>query len=125
MRKNIGKIHNPSEAKRHRRRLSIRSTLSGTSDCPRICPVKSNKHISVQVVDDVKGVTLFTVQTFGKNAVKEAGNNIEGAKLVGAKIAELLKSKKLETAVFDRAGYKYTGVVAAIADGIRAAGIKV
>jgi len=123
MRKAKGKIQNESEAKRLRRRLSIRKKVSGTSECPRINLFRSNKHLKIQLIDDVASKTLFTVQTYGKEAVGE--NNREGAKLVGAKVAELLKSNNLSRAVFDRAGYKYTGVVASLAAAIRENGIQV
>lgn len=123
MRKPIGRIASENESKRMRRRLSIRKKVNGSSDCPRISLFRSNKHLRVQVVDDSTAKTLFSVQTYGKAAVGE--NNIEGAKVVGAKVAELLKGKKLSRAVFDRAGYKYTGVVASLAASIRENGIQV
>jgi len=124
MRKQKGKIRNESEARRYRRKLSIRSRISGTTERPRICVSKSNKHLTVQVIDDASQKTLLSVQTYGKTAVAGASNNVEGAKLVGAKLAEGLKSQKIETCVFDRAGYKYHGVIAALADSIRENGIK-
>jgi large subunit ribosomal protein L18 len=124
MRKQVGKIKNEEQARRYRRRLSIRSKLSGTAERPRVCVLKSNKHITVQVIDDVAQKTLLSVQTYGKAAVAGASNNVDGAKLVGAKVAEGLKAKSLEVCVFDRSGYKYHGVVAALADSIRENGIK-
>lgn len=123
MRKPIGRIASENESKRMRRRLSIRKKVNGSTECPRISLFRSNKHLRVQVIDDLTSKTLFSVQTFGKGAVGE--NNAEGAKAVGAKVAELLKSKNLSRAVFDRAGYKYTGVVASLAASIRENGIQV
>ncbi len=123
MRKPIGKIKNKELAKRVRRKLSIRSKIEGTAQRPRICVNKTNKHLFVQVIDDEISKTLFSVQTFGKNAVASK-NNVEGAKAVGIKVAESLKENKLEAVVFDRAGFKYTGVIAALADAIREKGIK-
>ena len=124
MRKPYGKIANEKDAQRLRKRLSIRNKISGTSERPRICAVKSNKHISVQVIDDTKSVSLFTVSTFGKEAAADSCN-IEGAKKVGAKVATMLKKNNLNAAVFDRAGYKYTGVIAALVQSIRESGIQV
>jgi large subunit ribosomal protein L18 len=124
MRKQYGKVVNKKDAQRQKRRLSIRKKVSGTPERPRICAVKSNKHISVQVIDDTLSVSLFTVSTFGKNAAAESCN-IEGAKKVGTKVAALLKQKNLNTAVFDRAGYKYTGVISALVQSIRESGIQV
>jgi large subunit ribosomal protein L18 len=125
MRKKQEKIKNPSEANRQRRKLRIRKTVIGTSQRPRICTNKTNKHIFVQVIDDAANKTLFSVQTFGKNAVQGASGNIEGGKLVGARVAELLKEKKIENAVYDRNGFRYAGVVASVASSIRENGIQV
>lgn|SRR5690606_17260507 len=124
MRKSYKKIKNASKAKILRRKLSIRTKISGTTEKPRICATKSNKNLFIQVVDDVTSKTLFSVQTFGKNAIT-AGANVEGAKVVGKKVSELLKEKNISTAVFDRNGRKYTGVVAALADSIRENGIQI
>lgn len=124
MRKPYGKVANKKDEQRLRKRLSIRNKISGTTERPRICAMKSNKHISVQVIDDTKSVSLFTVSTFGKDAAAKSCN-IEGAKKVGAQVATLLKKNNLNTAVFDRAGYKYTGVIAALVQSIRESGIQV
>lgn len=124
MRKPIGKIKNASLARRVRRKLSIRSKLAGVTSRPRICVSKTNKHLRVQVIDDSVSKTLFSVQTYGKSAVAPATNNKEGGKAIGNKLAEELKSKNITNVVFDRSGYTYTGVIAAIADSMRENGIK-
>lgn len=124
MRKPNGKVKNASAERRLRRKLSIRKQVIGSTERPRVCVSKSNKNIFVQVIDDSVSKTLFSVQTFGKNAV-DAKANKDGAKVVGAKIAEQLKGKSIERVVFDRSGYKYHGVVAALADSIRENGIQV
>ena len=124
MRKQLGKLKNAAEARRYRRKLSIRAKLSGTSVRPRICAARTNKHLTVQVIDDATSKTLLCVQTFGKTAVK-ASNNVEGAKVVGGAVAEALKGIKVEAAVFDRAGYKYHGVIAALVESIRENGIQI
>jgi large subunit ribosomal protein L18 len=125
MRKPNGKVKNEKAAKRLRRRLSIRKKIEGSTERPRVCAFRSNKHLTVQVIDDATGKTLISVQTYGKNAVSGARANKEGAKLVGEKVAEELKAKKLENVVFDRAGYKYTGVIATLVDTVRENGIRV
>jgi large subunit ribosomal protein L18 len=123
MRKVLGKIKNPSLEKRYRRKLSIRKTLSGDSARPRVSISKSNKNLYVQAIDDTKGVTLVGLSSFGKKApIKKT--TVDGAKEMGKHFGLLLKGKKIETAVFDRNGFRYHGVVAAFADGIREAGIK-
>ena len=109
---------------RVKKHIKLRNRFSGTTERPRIVATRSNKHISVQVIDDTKSISLFTVSTFGKAAAADSCN-IEGAKKVGAKVAEVMKSKNLNTAVFDRAGYRYTGVVAALVQSIRESGIQV
>ena len=124
MRKQYGKIQNKKDQRRQKRRLSIRNKISGTTERPRICAMKSNKHISVQLIDDTKSISLFTVSTFGKDAAA-VSCNVEGAKKVGARVATMMKQKNLTTAVFDRAGYKYTGVIAALVQSIRESGIQV
>jgi len=124
MRKSLKKIKNASKAKENRRKLSIRKKIIGTTDRPRICATKTNKHIFVQVVDDSTSKTLFSVQTFGKNAVGKT-SNVESAKEVGIQVAKSLSGKNITTAVFDRNGKKYTGVIAALADAIRESGIQI
>jgi len=124
MRKPIGKLKNANAARKLRRKLSIRSKIEGTTERPRMCAHKSNKHLSVQVIDDSTGKTLLAVQTYGKNAVAAKANK-DGAKLVGEKLAEGLKAQKLDNVVFDRAGNQYTGVIAALVDTVRENGIRV
>jgi large subunit ribosomal protein L18 len=124
MYKSKRKIKNESLSKAYRRKLSIRKKINGTADSPRICAVKTNKNIQVQVIDDASGKTFFSVQTFGKSAVGSNASK-ESAKLVGAKVAEQMKEKNISKAVFDRNGKVYTGVIAQIADSIREGGIKI
>lgn len=124
MRKYQGKIKNETKRKEYKRKLSIRKKIVGTSERPRINAFKSNKHLFVQVINDAEDKTLFSVQTYGKDKVADS-NNKEAAKKVGEKVAEKLKGAKIETAVFDRNGKIYTGVIAALADSIRENGIKI
>ena len=124
MRKNIAKIKNETKAKEYRRKLSIRKKVVGSGEKPRLSVTKSNKHLRVQIIDDVKSVTLFSVQTYGKTKVASSCN-AEGAKKVGAEVAATLKKNNLTKAVFDRSGKQYTGVVKALADSIRENGIQI
>lgn len=125
MRKKIGKLADVGAERRLRRRLAIRKKVNGTAERPRIVAQRSNKHLTVQVIDDTAGKTLFSVQTYGKNAVAGAKPNKEGAKAVGVKVAEQLKGANISTAVFDRAGYKYHGVIAELVGAVRENGIQV
>lgn len=124
MRKNISKIKNETKAKEYRRKLSIRKKIVGSAEKPRLAVTKSNKHLRVQAIDDVKSVTIFSVQTFGKTKVASSGN-AEGAKKIGAEIAATLKKNNLSKAVFDRSGKQYTGVIKTLADSIRENGIQI
>ena len=107
---------------RVRKHVRVRQKVSGTSEKPRLCVFRSNKHISVQVIDDVKGVTLVSSSSVALKL--NDGGNVEGAKKVGEDIAKKCLEKKIETVVFDRAGYIYHGRVKALADAARSAGLK-
>jgi len=124
MRKNTAKIKNESKAKEYRRKLSIRKKIIGTAEAPRLCVTRTNKHLRVQVIDDAKSATLFSVQTYGKDKPADHAN-AEGAKKVGAAIATTLKKNNLTRAVFDRSGKQYTGVIKALAEAIRENGIQI
>lgn len=124
MRKNAAKIKNDSKAKEYRRKLAIRKKVVGSAEKPRLAVTKSNKHLRVQAIDDVKSATLFSVQTYGKTKAADSCN-AEGAKKVGAQVAATLKKQNLSKAVFDRSGKQYTGVIKALADAIRENGIQI
>ncbi len=124
MRKNAAKIKNEAKAKEYRRKLAIRKKVVGSSESPRLCVTKTNKHLRVQAIDDVKSLTIFSVQTYGKAKVANTAN-AESAKQVGAAVAATLKKNNLTKAVFDRSGKQYTGVIKALADSIRENGIQI
>lgn len=125
MRKQVRKIKNPSLERRYRRKLSIRSKVSGTSERPRLCAIRTNKHLTVQVIDDTSSKTIFSLQTFGKKAVPGSSNTIEGAKIFGSKLAEELKSRGFKIAVFDRNGRPYTGVLSSLVQSVRENGVSI
>jgi large subunit ribosomal protein L18 len=124
MRKNTAKIKNETKAKEYRRKLSIRKKVIGSAEAPRLCVTKTNKHLRVQVIDDVKSSTMFSIQTYGKTKVADNAN-AESAKKVGAAVAATLKKSNLSKAVFDRSGKQYTGVIKTLADSIRENGIQI
>ncbi len=109
-------------AVRVRKHERVRAKISGTAECPRLVVFRSNKHIEAQIIDDVKGSTLVSASSVQLKLSN--GSNVEGAKVVGAKIAELAKAKKIKKVVFDRGGYIYHGRVAALADAAREGGLK-
>ncbi len=108
------------------RHARVRKKISGTPDMPRLCVFRSNQYIYAQIIDDVKGVTLAQASSM-EAAVKEAGKEatkVENSKLVGKTLAERALQAGVNSVVFDRGGYVYTGRVAALAEGAREAGLK-
>ncbi len=111
--------------KRTRIRLRIRKKISGNAEKPRLAVFRSNKQIYVQLVDDLKGVTLLTASSMEKEISVKAGiKKTEQAKLVGISLAAKCKEKGIENVVFDRSGYKYHGRVKSLADAAREGGLK-
>ena len=101
----------------------IRQRVSGTTERPRLAVFRSLNHIYAQVIDDGPGNTLAAASTTEKD-LRGKGGNIEGAKLIGQKVAERAKLKGITRVVFDRGGYLYHGRVKALADAARAAGLE-
>ena len=108
---------------RKRRHIRVRTKISGTAECPRLCVYRSNSNLYVQVIDDVKGNTLAQASTLDKE-VKTKHSNKEAAKEVGSLIAKRAAEKKIKTVVFDRGGYIYHGVVKELADAAREGGLE-
>ncbi len=120
----ISKIDkNADRIKRHAR---VRAKISGTPEKPRLSVYRSLTHIYAQIIDDVAGNTLVAASTVEKDVAKlVAGKSkSEAAKIVGAEVAKRALAKGIETVVFDRGGYIYTGRVSSLADGAREAGLK-
>jgi large subunit ribosomal protein L18 len=109
--------------RRAKRKLRIRSVVSGTSERPRLSVFRSNKHFYCQAIDDLTGNTLVSVSDMEKVL---AGSKLtaEGVKKLGTELGKRLKAKKIATAVFDRNGFRYHGVIKSFADAIREAGIQ-
>ena len=108
---------------RQRRHIRVRRKISGTSECPRLCVYRSNKNLFVQIVDDVKQVTLVSASTLDKE-VKTKHANKAAAKEVGALVAKRALEKDIKTVVYDRGGYVYHGVVKELAEAAREAGLE-
>lgn len=105
---------------RMRRHNRIRAKVSGTASAPRLAVFRSARHISAQLIDDEKGLTLVA-----SGDVKEAkGTKLERAQAVGTDIATKAQAKKITKVVFDRGGFLYAGRVKALADAARAAGLQ-
>jgi len=107
---------------RHRR---VRTRVTGTAERSRLCVHKSLRHLYVQVIDDVAGVTLASASTL-EPALREQKlrSNLNGAQQLGALISERALEKGIKSVVFDRGGYPYHGVVAALADAAREGGLE-
>jgi large subunit ribosomal protein L18 len=100
-----------------------RKKLHGTAERPRLVVTRSSKHISVQVVDDLEGKTLAYASTMEADLRSYEGDKTAKARKVGELVAERAKAAGVTSAVFDRAGNKYHGRVAALADGAREGGL--
>ena len=109
---------------RRKRVKRIRKKITGTSERPRLCVFKSNRHLYVQVIDDVAGHTLAAESTLNKDICSaEFENNAARAKKVGELIAAKAKSQGVDKVVFDRGGYIYHGLIKALSDGAREQGL--
>ena len=109
-----------------RRRNHVRKNIVGNAERPRLTVHRSSKHISVQLIDDLRGLTLGAASTM-EASVKSAvpyGGNIKAAKAVGKKIAEVAKEKGINKAAFDRGHYRYHGRIKALADAAREGGLQ-
>ena len=110
---------------RRNRAFRVRKRVRGTSERPRLTVFRSNKHISVQIIDDDRGVTLVSASTSEKGTLqpKENGGNSASATKIGKLIAERAKAKGIEKVCFDRGSYRYHGRIAALADAARSGGL--
>jgi len=109
---------------RRRRHFRVRKRVVGSPERPRLVVSRSSRHLVAQIVDDSIGQTLVSVSTM-ETAFREAKDDKSAkAKLIGAEIAKRAKEKGISTVVFDRGGNKYTGRIAALADGARENGLE-
>ena len=108
---------------RLRRQVRGRKRVSGTAERPRLVVTKSAKHLSVQVVDDLQGATLAYASTMEADVRGAAGDKTAKAVKVGELVAERAKAAGIDAVVFDRAGNKYHGRIAALADAAREGGL--
>ena len=109
---------------RLRRQVRGRKRVAGTAERPRLVVTKSSKHLSVQVVDDLRGATLAYASTMEADVRAVSGDKTAKAKQVGELVAQRAKAAGVEGVVFDRAGNKYHGRIAALADAAREGGLQ-
>ena len=114
-------LKSPQERLSFRRKRNRRSVL-GTAERPRLSVRRSQKHMLVQLIDDVNGRTLASASSHGDKA--KSGATVAAAREVGKRIGEKAKTLQIEAAVFDRGGRPYHGRVKAVADGAREIGLR-
>ena len=111
------------DRKRLKRKVHIRKRISGTAERPRMTIYKSNRSLSIQIIDDSKGHTLASASTLEKE-LQNIKATVAGAGQLGAVMGKRLLEKTIKAVVFDRNGYLFHGLVKAMADGARKAGVQ-
>lgn len=112
---------NKTNKVRIQRQRRVRAKIAGDAKRPRLTVFRSNKHISVQVIDDQAAKTLAAANDVDQ---KLKGTKTEKSVEVAKKLLTSLKSKKITALVFDRSYYKYHGRIKAVAEALREGGIK-
>lgn len=108
--------------RRHRR---VRKKITGTAERPRLAVFRSNKHITVQVINDLDGRTIASASTVEAEQRKQgSGSTVDAAKRIGTLVAQRAKAAGVSKVVYDRGGFIYHGRVAAAADAAREAGLE-
>jgi large subunit ribosomal protein L18 len=110
------------DRKRFKRKVHIRKAISGTAERPRMTVFKSNRSLSIQIIDDAGGNTLASASTLEKE-LRSIKATVAGAGQLGEIMGKRILEKNIKAVVFDRNGYLYHGVVKAMADGARKAGV--
>ena len=119
---NIAQQRREGRLRRHRR---VRKKVHGTAERPRLAVHRSNKHITVQVIDDDSGRTIASASTT-EPEVRGSGSGatVAAATKVGQVVAQRAKAAGVDKVVYDRGGYVYHGRVAAVAEAAREAGLE-
>lgn len=121
----MSKIAEARRSGRIRRHRRVRKKIHGTAARPRLAVFRSNRHLSVQVIDDDAGVTLAAASTNEAELRSNgSGASVEAAARVGQLIAERAKAAGIDKVVFDRGGFAYHGRIAAVASAAREAGLE-
>ena len=113
--------------KRARRHARVRAKIQGTIERPRFSVFRSHRHIWVQLIDDSKGHTVISAndkEIYGERKKNAGGiTPMAMSEKVGEAAARKALEKKIVTAVFDRGGYRYHGIIKAVAEGARRGGL--
>ncbi len=111
---------------RVKKHMRIRNRFSGTAERPRLAVFRSNNHMYAQIIDDTVGNTLVSASTVEKEikGELEKTNNVDAAAYLGTVIAKRALEKGIKQVVYDRGGFIYQGIVAALAEAAREAGLE-
>ena len=118
------KAHKQQQRRTRRRAFRTRNRIRAGGTRPRLSVNRSTKHITVQIIDDEQQKTLAYASTIGKANAAVNGGNIEGARTIGKKIAEVAIAAGIKQVAFDRGPFRYHGRIKALADAAREAGLE-
>lgn len=112
---------------RMKRAMRVRKKVRGTAEVPRMCVIKTNKHIQVQIIDDEAHKTLCSASTMSKElkGTEFSGKSKASAAKLGEIIAQAAVGLKIKKVKFDRGQFKYHGILAELADAARNAGLQI
>jgi large subunit ribosomal protein L18 len=116
-------VRGSTQIARARRHFRVRKKITGTAERPRLVVTRSARHLVAQIVDDSKGYTLASASTMEKDLRAQSADKTKKARTVGQLVADRAKAKGITSVVFDRGGNRYTGRVAALAEGARENGL--
>ena len=118
-------VSSQRHAGRLRRHRRVRKKITGTAERPRLAVYRSNKHITVQLINDLDGHTVASASTVEPDQLHlGGGSNVDAAKSIGTLVAQRAKAAGVTKVVYDRGGFLYHGRVAAAADAAREAGLE-
>jgi large subunit ribosomal protein L18 len=123
-RRNGGGVAAKRAVGKARRHFRVRKNVRGTAERPRLVVTRSSRHITAQIIDDLKGHTLASASTLDTSIRGVEGDKTALSGKVGALVAERAKAAGISKVVFDRGGNKYAGRIAALADAAREAGLE-
>ena len=123
-RRNGGGVAAKRAVGKARRHFRVRKNVRGTAERPRLVVTRSTRHITAQIVDDLKGHTLVSASTLDASLRGTEGDKSALAGKVGALLAERAKAAGVSKVVFDRGGNRYAGRLAALAEAAREAGLE-
>nr|WP_305786193.1 50S ribosomal protein L18 [Actinoplanes lichenis] len=123
-RRNGGGVAHKRSVGKARRHFRVRKNVRGTAERPRLVVSRSTRHITAQIIDDLKGHTLASASTLDASLRGTEGDKSALSGKVGTLLAERAKAAGVSKVVFDRGGNKYAGRIAALADAAREAGLE-